>query len=86
MLESVIDMVIFYAHCPLPEGECQLQLNRHRGWVYARDADRFQARARVATGDAREGLFKQQAAQLPRFDEYRKKTTRRIPVIVFERV
>ena len=48
--------------------------------------DRFQARARVATGDERERLFKQQAAQMPMFDEYRKKTTRQIPVIVFERV
>ncbi len=48
--------------------------------------DRFQARARVATGDERERLFNQQAAQMPMFDEYRKKTTRQIPVIVFERV
>jgi len=48
--------------------------------------DQFQARARVVTGDERERLFKQQAAQMPMFDEYRKRTTRQIPVIVFERV
>jgi len=48
--------------------------------------DQFQARARVVTGDERERLFRQQAAQMPMFDEYRKRTTRQIPVIVFERV
>jgi len=48
--------------------------------------DQFQARARVVTGDERERLFKQQAAQMPMFDEYRKRTTRQIPVIVFERI
>ena len=48
--------------------------------------DQFQVRARVVTGDERERLFKQQAAQMPMFDEYRKRTTRQIPVIVFERV
>ena len=48
--------------------------------------DQFQARARVVTGDERERLFRQQAAQMPMFDEYRKRTTRQIPVIVFERI
>jgi deazaflavin-dependent oxidoreductase (nitroreductase family) len=48
--------------------------------------ERFQARARVTTGEERERLFNNQAAKLPMFNEYRKKTTRQIPVIVFERV
>jgi deazaflavin-dependent oxidoreductase (nitroreductase family) len=48
--------------------------------------ERFQAKARVATGDERERLFNQQAAQMAVFNEYRQKTTRQIPVIVFERV
>jgi deazaflavin-dependent oxidoreductase (nitroreductase family) len=46
----------------------------------------FKAKARVATGDERERLFNQQAAQMAVFNEYRAKTTRKIPVIVFERV
>ena len=46
----------------------------------------FKAKARVATGDERQRLFNQQAAQMAVFNEYRAKTTRKIPVIVFERV
>jgi deazaflavin-dependent oxidoreductase (nitroreductase family) len=49
-------------------------------------AERFKAKARVATGDERERLFNQQAAQMAVFNEYRAKTTRKIPVIVFDRV
>jgi deazaflavin-dependent oxidoreductase (nitroreductase family) len=48
--------------------------------------ERFQARAIVATGDEYERLFTQHATQMPGFAEYRKKTTRQIPVIVLERV
>jgi deazaflavin-dependent oxidoreductase (nitroreductase family) len=46
----------------------------------------FAARARVATGDERERLFRAQADLMPNFDEYQSKTTRQIPVIVLERV
>jgi deazaflavin-dependent oxidoreductase (nitroreductase family) len=46
----------------------------------------FKAKARIATGDERERLFNQQAAQMAVFNEYRAKTTRKIPVVVFERV
>jgi deazaflavin-dependent oxidoreductase (nitroreductase family) len=46
----------------------------------------FKAKARVATGDERERLYNQQAAQMAVFKEYRAKTTRKIPVIVFERI
>ena len=46
----------------------------------------FKAKARVATGDERERLYNQQAAQMAVFNEYRAKTTRKIPVIVFERI
>jgi deazaflavin-dependent oxidoreductase (nitroreductase family) len=48
--------------------------------------ERFQARAAITSGTERERLFKQQAEQLPVFAEYQKKTTRTIPVIVFERL
>ena len=45
----------------------------------------FPARARVA-GDDRDRLFDQQAALMPNFAEYQQNTTRRIPVVVLERI
>ena len=48
--------------------------------------EKFQVKARITSGEERERLFNQQAAQLPVFDDYRKKTTRQIPVFVLERV
>ncbi len=47
--------------------------------------EQFQARAVVAEGSERERLYSQQAAQMPGFAEYQKKTTRQIPVVVLER-
>ncbi len=46
----------------------------------------FEAKAIVAQGEERDRLFDAQAAQMPNFAEYQRKTTRRIPVIVLERV
>ena len=48
--------------------------------------EKFQAKATFPTGAERERLFKQQAAQMPVFNDYQKKTTRQIPVVVLERV
>ena len=48
--------------------------------------ERFQAKATFPSGAERERLFSQQASQMPIFNEYRKKTTRQIPVVVLERV
>lgn len=48
--------------------------------------ERFKARAVVTTGAERDRLFNQQAEQMPNFAEYQRKTTRRIPVIVLERI
>ena len=48
--------------------------------------EKFQARAKAATGTERERLFDQQAKMMPLFDDYRKKTKREIPVMVLERV
>jgi deazaflavin-dependent oxidoreductase (nitroreductase family) len=48
--------------------------------------ERFQAKATFPGGAERERLFNQQASQMPIFNEYRKKTTRQIPVVVLERV
>jgi deazaflavin-dependent oxidoreductase (nitroreductase family) len=49
-------------------------------------AEKFKVKASLASGDERERLFNQQAALLPVFNDYRKKTTRQIPVFVLERV
>jgi deazaflavin-dependent oxidoreductase (nitroreductase family) len=48
--------------------------------------ERFQAKATFPSGAERERLFNQQASQMPIFNEYRKKTTRQIPVVILERV
>ena len=46
----------------------------------------FPARAVIAAGAERERLFDQMAAKLPGFANYQEHTTRRLPVIVLERV
>jgi len=46
----------------------------------------FQAKARVAEEPEREELYRAQAALMPNFAEYEKATTRKIPVVVLERV
>ena len=48
--------------------------------------EKFQAQARVAEGEERQRLYDQQAALMPGFAEYQKKTTRQIPVVILERV
>ena len=49
-------------------------------------AEKFQVRAQPAAGEERERLFNQHAAKMPIFNDYRKKTTRQIPVLVLERI
>lgn len=49
-------------------------------------SERFQARATVTSGEERQRLYKNQAAQMAIFDDYQKKTTRQIPVVVLERI
>lgn len=48
--------------------------------------EKFQARATVARGEERDRLFNAQAALMPGFAEYQRNTTRRIPVVVLERL
>jgi deazaflavin-dependent oxidoreductase (nitroreductase family) len=48
--------------------------------------DKFKARARVAEGNEYERLYEQHASINPNFHEYREKTSRKIPVIVLERL
>ncbi len=49
-------------------------------------SERFQARGVVTTGEERQRLFNTQADKIPIFHDYQKKTTRQIPVVVFERI
>jgi deazaflavin-dependent oxidoreductase (nitroreductase family) len=48
--------------------------------------EKFQARAKVIDGEDYERLYKQHADINPGFWDYRKKTSRKIPVIVLERL
>jgi len=47
-------------------------------------AEKFRARARVATGDERAALWKQMSAIYPPYDDYQRRTEREIPVVVLE--
>lgn len=48
--------------------------------------ERFQARAVFPEGAERDRLYEQMAARMPGFAEYQRKTTRKIPVVVLERI
>ncbi|WAL67080.1 nitroreductase family deazaflavin-dependent oxidoreductase [Amycolatopsis cynarae] len=49
-------------------------------------ADRFAARARTATDAEREVLFPKMVRVWPDYEDYQRKTDRKIPVVVLERV
>lgn len=46
--------------------------------------DRIAVRARVAEGEERKRLFANQAARMPAFDQYQRRTSRQIPVVVLD--
>ena len=48
--------------------------------------EKFQARALVPEGEERDRLYDAQAALMPGFAEYQRNTTRRIPVVVLEKL
>ncbi len=50
------------------------------------EGDTFKARAHVPQGEEYERLYTQHAEINPTFHEYRQKTSRKIPVIVLERI
>jgi deazaflavin-dependent oxidoreductase (nitroreductase family) len=47
--------------------------------------ERFEAHARLAEGEERDRLYAAQAAIMPGFADYQRKTSRHIPVVVLER-
>ncbi len=69
---------------------------QHPGWYFNLSeqpevelqvkGDRFRARARTAEGDERERLWAAMNEIWPHYDEYQTKTTRRIPVVVLDRL
>jgi len=48
--------------------------------------EKFKAKAAEVKGAERDRLFAAQAKMMPQFNEYQKKTSRKIPVVVLERV
>jgi len=54
--------------------------------VYSRDGERFVIVASVATAAERRRLYDKHAERMPAFWDYEKKTTRKIPVVVLERI
>ena len=52
--------------------------------VQVRD-DRFKARARIATPEEKPELWRVMTGRWPAYDEYQRKTSREIPVVVLER-
>lgn len=48
--------------------------------------DKFDALAEVVDGEDYERLYQQHARRMPAFNEYRRRTSRKIPVIVLERI
>jgi len=48
--------------------------------------EKFRARARVADDAERRRLYDKHAERMPAFWDYEKKTTRKIPVVVLERI
>ena len=58
----------------------------HPEVVVEAGGDKFKARAIVPQGDEYERLYTQHADINPTFHEYQKKTSRKIPVIVLERI
>ena len=48
--------------------------------------EKFDARARVADDDEYERLYAAHARKMPGFNDYRRMTSRRIPVVVLERL
>jgi deazaflavin-dependent oxidoreductase (nitroreductase family) len=67
----------------------------HPGWYRNLEANpeatiqvkeqRIRVRAHVAEGDERERLWKLMTENWPAYDDYQRKTTRQIPVVVLER-
>ena len=61
-------------------------LKAHPEVIVEIGGEKFKARAREAGDDEYERLYQNHAKNMPAFNDYRKKTTRKIPVMILERV
>ncbi|MGH2883692.1 MAG: nitroreductase family deazaflavin-dependent oxidoreductase [Solirubrobacteraceae bacterium] len=62
-----------------------LNLSEHPEVTVQVRGDRFKAHARTATGEEKPELWKMMAERWPAYDEYQRKTSRDIPLVVLER-
>jgi len=58
----------------------------HADVTVERGTETYRARARVLAGDERDRVYARQAALLPPFADYQRKTARTIPVVELQRV
>jgi len=65
---------------------CYLNLSANPTVTVELGAETFKAKASTVAGAERDRLYKAQADKMPIFNDYQKKTTRQIPVVVLERV
>ena len=63
-----------------------LNLAANPGVTVELGTEKFAASASSAEGTERDRIYAQQAEMMPAFAEYQQKTTRRIPVVLLERV
>lgn len=63
-----------------------LNLAANPGVTVELGTEKFAATASSAQGTERDRLYAQQAEMMPAFNEYEQKTTRRIPVVLLERL
>jgi deazaflavin-dependent oxidoreductase (nitroreductase family) len=49
-------------------------------------ADRFRARARIATPEEKPAMWREMTSHWPAYDNYQERSSREIPVVVLERV
>jgi deazaflavin-dependent oxidoreductase (nitroreductase family) len=61
-------------------------LSAHPEVTVEANGEEFNARARITEGEEHERLYVRHADINPMFHDYRKRTTRKIPVVVLERI
>jgi deazaflavin-dependent oxidoreductase (nitroreductase family) len=61
-------------------------LREHPEVTVETGGEKFKARARIEDGEHYERLYQQHAEKNPGFHEYRTKTSRKIPVVILERI
>jgi deazaflavin-dependent oxidoreductase (nitroreductase family) len=80
-------LVIFASYGGAPKNpDWYHNLRAHPEVTVEHGTETFEARAVIAEGDERDRLYAEQARRFPAFGDYQAKTTRKIPVVILERV